>query len=127
MRKEVILPADESASLRARSALNEAIPPPELRERNDDARLAISEVTSNAVRHARLNDSDIIRMVIDADEDHVRIEVEQRTTANEVRVIDATARPDRIGGFGLHLVEQVADSWGYRAGPPGLVWFEFRR
>jgi hypothetical protein len=46
MRRELILPADQSAPLLARSALNEAIPPPFLNERAGDARLAISELAA---------------------------------------------------------------------------------
>ena len=124
----MILPADEKVSLLARSALNRTIPPPELGERHDDARLALSEIAANAVRHAGLRDRDVVRMVIEADEDHVRVEVEQPTPAAEVRLVEPSIEaPDRVGGFGLHLVDQTADRWGYEAGPPGRVWFEFRR
>lgn len=129
MRRELILPADESAPLLARSALNDAIPPPVLNERADDARLAISELAANAVRHGKLRPGqDTIRLVIDADDDHVRIEVEQATAAVGVRVVEPRLQDTvRVGGFGLRLVEQMADEWGVETGPPGHVWFEFRR
>ena len=129
MRRELILPADESAPLLARSALNDAIPPPLLNERIDDARLAISELAANAVRHGHLRpDQDTLRLVIDADDDHVRIEVEQSTAAVGVRVVEPRWEdPVRVGGCGLRLVEQLADEWGVETGPPGHVWFEFRR
>ena len=124
----MVLPADEKAPLLARSALNRIIPPPELGERHDDARLALSEVATNAVRHAGLRDRDVVRMVIEADDEHVRVEVEQPTPAAEVRLVEPGIEgPDRVGGFGLHLVDQTADEWGYEEGPPGRVWFEFRR
>ena len=129
MRREHILPADERAPLLARSALNDAIPPPVLNERADDARVAISEVAANAVRHGKLRpDQDTLRLVIDADDDHVRVEVEQATAAVSVRVVEPRLEDtDRVGGFGLRLVEQMADEWGFETGPPGHVWFEFRR
>lgn len=128
MRRELILPADQSAPLLARSALNEALPPT-LNERAEDARLAISELASNAVRHGQLRpDQDTIRLVIDADDDHVRIEVEQATTAIGLRVVEPRVEdPVRVGGYGLRLVEQTADEWGFETGPPGHVWVEFRR
>jgi hypothetical protein len=127
LRREVILPAGPSAPLLARSALDDAIPPPALNGRSDDARVAISEITANAVRHAELvPGNDEIRMTITADDHHVRVDVEQRTPARQVRVIPPDAEPDRIGGFGLHLVDRLADDWGYEPGPPGRVWFEFR-
>ena len=129
MRRELMLPADESAPLLARSALNDAIPPPVLNERVDDARLAISELAANAVRHGQLRPGqDTIRLLIDADDDHVRIEVEQSTAAVGVRVVQPRLEdPVRVGGFGLRLVEQMADEWGFETGPPGHVWCEFRR
>ena len=128
MRRELILPADESAPLLARSALNGSIPPPVLNERADDARLAISELAANAVRHGQLRPGqDTIRLIIDADDDHVRIEVEQATAAVGVRVVEPRLEDTvRVGGFGLRLVEQMADEWGFETGPPGHVWFEFR-
>lgn len=123
----MILPADPSAPFLARAALNEAIPPPALDGRCEDARLAISEIAANAVRHAGLvPEQDVVRMVIEADEDHVRVAIEQRTPASQVRVIPPSVEADRVGGFGLHLVESMADDWGYEPGPPGRVWFEFR-
>ena len=125
--REVILPADQNAPLLARSALMEAIPPPALNGRSEDARLAISEITANAVRHAGLvPERDVIRLVIEADEDHVRVEIEQRTPASGVRVVPPSVAADRVDGFGLQLVANVANDWGYAPGPPGRVWFEFR-
>lgn len=129
MRRELILSADESAPLRARSALNDAIPPPVLGSRADDARLAISEVVANAVRHGRPRpDQDTLRLIIDADDDRVRIEVEQSTSAVGVRVIEPLSDDSlEVGNYGLRLVEQMADKWGVDPGPPGHVWFEIRR
>jgi hypothetical protein len=67
-------------------------------------------------------------MVIEADEDHVRVEVEQPTSAADVRLVEPSMEdPDRVGGLGLRLVDQTADRWGHEAGPPGRVWIEFRR
>lgn len=118
---------DPSASLLARSALNEALPPPALDGRFEDVRLAASELATNAVRHAGLvPQEDEIRMVIETDEVHVRVEVEQRTPAGQVRVVPPSVEQVRVGGFGLHLVQSTADAWGYEPGPPGRVWFEFR-
>ena len=129
MRRELILPADESAPLRARSALNYAIPPPVLNGRSEDARLAVSEIAANAVRHGRLRpDQDTLRLVIEADDHHVRVDIEQSTATVGLRVVEPRmGDPLRVGGYGLHLVERIADEWGFEPGPPGHVWFEFRR
>ena len=128
VRREMILPANESAATLARSSLCAAIPPPDLLDRGDDARLAVTELATNAVRHGGLHAGDTVRLVIESDDDHVRVELEQATSARDVHVV--TRRRDgvdEIGGFGLRLVEHTADSWGHDDGPPGRVWFEFRR
>ena len=129
MKREFILPADESAPLRARSALDDTIPPPALNGRTEDARLAITEVATNAVRHGRLrSDQDTLRLIIDADDDHVRVEVEQSTATMGLRAVEPRSDDSlTVGGYGLRLVEQTADAWGFEPGPPGRVWFEFRR
>ena len=128
MRREVILPVGPSAALKARTALNDAIPPPALDGRYDDARLALSEVVTNAVLHADLNrERDVIRLVMETDDSHLRVEVEQQTSAGDAHPATPRTDPaDRPGGFGLMLVEALADDWGAEAGPPGYVWFEFR-
>ena len=128
VRREVVLPADDSAPLLARSSLNDAIPPPDLLDRAGDAQLAISEIAANAVRHGGLRpDQDTIRLVIEADEFRVHVEMEQATAAHGVGIVEPRpAGPLSIGGFGLRLVDQVADDWGFEPGPPGSVWFEFR-
>ena len=68
----------------------------------------ISELATNAVRHAGLvPGQDTIRMTIEADEAHVRVQVEQRTPASQAempgevghgRSLPATC--DRVGTLG---------------------------
>lgn len=113
----------------ARAALNEVIPPPELGARLDDVRLAIGELVTNATMHAGLHpEQDVVRLTIEADDDRVRAEVEQSTSALGVRpVAPRWDDVDRVGGFGLRIVEATADEWGVDPGPPGHVWVEFRR
>ena len=127
MRREVILPANPLAPSRARRALSEAIPP-ELDGRSGDAGLALSEVVTNAIAHGGLRAGrDIVRLVIDASDDRVRVEVEQKSATENARVVQPRSSPGgRIGGFGLGIVQATADSWGVEEGPPGRVWFEFR-
>ena len=123
----MVLPVHRTAGRLARSALDDAIPPPALNGRSDDPRLAVTELVSNAVRHAGLEPHEgLILLRIQADDDHVRVEVEQPTSADEVHVVERPGTDPRPGGFGLALVEASADEWGFEPGPPGRVWFEFR-
>ena len=123
----MVLPVNHTAGRLAREALDEAIPPPALNGRSDDPRLAVSELVNNAVRHAGLEaDSGLIHLRIEADDDHVRVEVEQPTSARGVHIVERAGTHDLSGGFGLGLVKATADTWGFEPGPPGRVWFEFR-
>jgi anti-sigma regulatory factor (Ser/Thr protein kinase) len=116
-----------SAGHLARDALDDAIPPPALNGRSEDPRLAVTELVSNAVRHAGLQPAvGFIHLRIEADDDHVRVEVEQPTSARGAHIVDRAAAAERAGGFGLRLVAASADTWGVEPGPPGRVWFEFR-
>ena len=128
LRKEVVLPVNHGAGELARAAIDDAIPPPTLNGRSDDPRLAVTELVSNAVRHAGVEtNAEMIHLRIEADDDHVRVEVEQPTSADDVHVIQEPGSYERPGGFGLRLVEASADDWGYEPGPPGRVWFEYQR
>ena len=79
------------------------------------------------MRHAGLeNNADLIHLRIEADDDHVHVEVEQPTSASGVHEVERPGNDARFGGFGLGLVKASADTWGFEPGPPGRVWFEFR-
>ena len=96
-------------------------------ETASDVRLAASELVENAVRHAGLETADVIRLSGVATEDIVRIEVEQPSPADDVKVIASGERGPLEGGFGLRIVDQVATKWGVRPEAPGAVWFEVDR
>ena len=127
MRREATVPADASAPSKARDLLAEASPPRFPDRRLEDARLVLTEIVGNAVRHADWNDpSGEILLRFDAEGARLRVEVEQPTTAAGVGVMEPPVG-DAIGGFGLRLVEMIADDWGHDDGPPGMVWFAFGR
>jgi anti-sigma regulatory factor (Ser/Thr protein kinase) len=119
------LSATDAAPRRARVALEDWL----LSIVDEDAMfqiaVATSEVVTNAVRHAGLERSDMIQLRGEADEDTVRIEVEQASSAASVRLVPATDQRDsRDGGFGLRIVDELSSRWGVVQGPPGRVWFE---
>jgi len=126
MRREVMLPATSAAPGLAREALDDVIPPPELAVRNEDAKLVISELVTNAVKYGEGKARSPIKMVIEADEIRVRVQVDQTLAAVGLHAVKADPTGGRIGGWGLSIAEALADSWGFEPGPPGQVWFEFR-
>lgn len=80
--------------------------------------LLVSEVVTNAVRHARTP----FDVVLSVDGDTVRCEVRD---ASPVMPRTRPAGPDAAGGRGMQLVAALATSWGVERDPHGKrVWFE---
>jgi anti-sigma regulatory factor (Ser/Thr protein kinase) len=118
------LPVDAVAGILARRALDGL-----LEEMVDEAaaaasRLAATELVANAVQHSGLQRGDEVVLRALAMPDLVRIEVEQASSAAAARIVDPTERRDGDGGYGLRIVDEVAQTWGVEPGPPGCVWFE---
>ena len=86
-----------------------------------DLTLLVSELVTNSYRHAGLNEDDTIRLRILLEERTLRIEVADRGTVRSPSMREPAAE----GGWGLHIVERLADRWGTESGPSGTtVWFE---
>jgi anti-sigma regulatory factor (Ser/Thr protein kinase) len=89
-----------------------------------DVRLLVSELVTNSVQHAQVAAEDSIVLVVAISDETVRVEVRDDGPGFEP---PASPPPeDADAGWGLFLVEQLADSWGVREGGTG-VWFEIRR
>lgn len=88
-----------------------------------DLRLLVSELVTNAVRHAGLRRGQHIRLIVDVEGHIVRVEVHDPGRGFTPRA--PTPDPARASGWGLYLVEELADRWGVdRAGRGTRVWFE---
>ena len=89
-----------------------------------DVRLLVSELVTNSVQHAQVSADDSIVLAVRFTDDNVRVEVHDHGPGFEP---PATPPPeDADAGWGLFLVEQLADAWGVGDGGKG-VWFEIRR
>ncbi len=83
-------------------------------QRGQDAALMVSELVANAVVHG----IGAITLRIDIEADAIRIEV-----ADDGNVALAPSpTPGAHGGWGLRIVEQLADDWGVLEGST-RVWF----
>jgi serine/threonine-protein kinase RsbW len=93
---------------------------PDGRER--DVRLLVSELVTNAVRHANLDESDVIVLVIESEDEVLRVEVHDPGGG----FVPTAPSPDpaRPSGWGLYLVAELADRWGVDSDDRTLVWFE---
>jgi anti-sigma regulatory factor (Ser/Thr protein kinase) len=83
--------------------------------------LLVSELVTNTVRHSDCRPDDAVEVLIDRDPDCLRVAVCQRPAIGALEV--ATDREVREGGWGLMLVDELADEWGVRD-DPNCVWFK---
>ena len=80
--------------------------------------LAVSELVSNAVLHARTR----CTVRVEQHRDSVRVEVADQDPRPPRRLLDD---PDRITGRGLRIVDAIVDRWDVETAPEGkTVWFE---
>ena len=93
--------------------------------RGRDVRLLVSELVTNAVRHANLDAGDVIRLVIELADRVLRVEVHDPGGG----FVPSAPSPDptRPSGWGLYLVAELADRWGVDSDERTLVWFELDR
>ena len=85
--------------------------------------LLVTELVNNSVRHAPVGTDGSLRVAVRWGDRRVRVEVEdpgRRFTPARPR-----HRPDGSGGWGLVLVDRIADDWGVSRTETGTsVWFE---
>ena len=115
---DVELASTASAPAQARGAL-EKISGRITPERMRDVRLLVSELVTNAVRHAG---GEAVRLIVALDRGILRIEVHD--PGNGFVVEPPPDDPLRASGWGLVLVEELADRWGVDHSPRTRVWFE---
>jgi anti-sigma regulatory factor (Ser/Thr protein kinase) len=124
MRLEVALARDPDSAAAARKALDE-ISDQLTPRRLEDARLLVSELVTNSIRHAGLADGELIRLVVVAGERALRIEVCDSGPGFELA--EPVPDPSRPSGWGLYLVRELADRWGVERAADTRVWFELDR
>ncbi|HXJ65551.1 MAG TPA: ATP-binding protein [Actinomycetota bacterium] len=89
----------------------------------DDLVLVVSEVVTNCVRHAELGPGDDITVRVRAASGNVRLEVVDHGRGFEPTQIGAHD-PAMPGGWGLYIVDQLADRWGVARESGTRLWVE---
>jgi hypothetical protein len=89
----------------------------------DTVQLLVTELVTNSFRHAGADSASLIEVRVLASPGTIRVEVQ-----DEGPGFDAVPRSHRgeHGGFGLLLVNELADRWGVDE-YAGFVWFELDR
>jgi anti-sigma regulatory factor (Ser/Thr protein kinase) len=114
--------APEAAS-RARAVVNDelgrrAVPGKVL----EDATLLVSELVTNAVRHAPRAGSPEVELRLKVDPERVRVVVSDPGAGFVAAARLPTA--SESSGWGLYLVDRIADRWGVISKDRNEVWFE---
>jgi anti-sigma regulatory factor (Ser/Thr protein kinase) len=84
----------------------------------DKVALLASELVTNAVRHTK---ADSIEFAVTARPEVVRVEV---ASPGPGLTVPSEPKPTAHGGFGLFLVDELADRWGVHENGVTRVWFE---
>lgn len=72
----------------------------------DDALLLVSELVTNAVHHAR----SCVEVIAVVEHSELRLRVTDRDSSIP---LTTTPTPGQVGGWGLHLIEQMCSAWGW--------------
>ena len=119
---DVRYPALPAAVPAARRAFADALGdlPPELLE---EAKIVVNELVTNGVRHGADPAHGWVRLVVVRRAGRLRIEVtDSGETGGEPTL--RGGGPARTSGWGLHLVENLTDRWGFSADGTRTVWCE---
>jgi anti-sigma regulatory factor (Ser/Thr protein kinase) len=123
-RLDLKLPPDAQAPAEARRSLQRVAG-----ELDDDAletlRLLVSELVTNSVRHAHLDRTQAIHLCVESNPHAVRVSVSDPGVGFSAP--EGPPRPGAPSGWGLYLVEQMADRWGVDRDGATQVWFEIER
>lgn len=119
MRRRLRLAADATAPARARRVVETLSAIPD--EQAADAVLLISEVVTNAVRHGSEDPQRSVVVSARIADGVLRVDVEDE--GGGFKAEDAYL-PRVVGGWGLRIVDQLADRWGVATRGSHRVWFE---
>jgi anti-sigma regulatory factor (Ser/Thr protein kinase) len=121
MERRVTFPLAPEAPSRAREVIGEELASlsSDVRE---DATLLVSELITNAVRHAAASERAEVELRVRSEPGRVRVVV----TDQGVGFIPSERVPTVSdgSGWGLYLVNRIADRWGVLAEEQTEVWFE---
>ncbi len=122
---EIELPRALESAATARQAVGElADSLPE--EVLGDVRLLVSELVTNALRHAGLNDDERIALAVGVTDAAVRVEVTDHGRGFDPSAVPSD--PEAAEGWGLYLVATLSDRWGAESDEGATrVWFELDR
>lgn len=121
MERRVTFPLVPDAPSHARGVVGQELASLSTKVR-EDATLLVSELVTNAVRHAPASERSEIELRIRNEPRRIRVVVADPG----VGFVPAPRRPTMAdaSGWGLYLVDRIADRWGVLTEDRTEVWFE---
>jgi anti-sigma regulatory factor (Ser/Thr protein kinase) len=126
---DVRLPPEPEAPSMARRAVEQL--PERFHVSLETVQLAVSELVTNAVRHADLEATDEIRLVVNERDDRLRVEVIDPGRGRDAAMTGWNAIPEGYSferlpesNYGLFVVRNVADRSGVLLDSGIVAWFE---
>ncbi len=118
---ELRLPATPDAPRDARHALDrlETELPKDIL---DNVRLLVSELVTNCIRHSGIDPGASIELRVSPRNSVIRVEVSDPGEGFEPAPVSLSLYS--TSGWGLYLVQQIADRWGVSVENGTKVWFE---
>ena len=90
-----------------------------------DARLLVSELVTNGIRHARISADQPLHLTASLSLARLRLDLHDHGTRGTVAPRRHEPREAAAGGFGLNLVAQLSSAWGVQRDAHGTtVWLE---
>jgi anti-sigma regulatory factor (Ser/Thr protein kinase) len=115
------LPHGPEAAAAARDAVDAALASQLTSDAMPDLRLLVSELVTNAVRHGHECDGGV-ELTLDMEGGRLRVEVRDGGAGFVPTPRDPD--PTTPGGWGLVVVDRLADRWGVEDTGGTRVWFE---
>jgi anti-sigma regulatory factor (Ser/Thr protein kinase) len=118
---ELYLPAEESAIMQARRAIEHVEALEDYPDAKFAVRILVSELFTNGVKHG--GPGDRIRLELELRSDCVHVEIGDRGRGFEPAPVTMPGE-DATSGRGLALVDRLAERWGVARNGESHVWFE---
>lgn len=119
---QIAVPGDLEAGHVARHAIAASDPTLPLSVQ-DDLSLLVTELIKNAVCHGGAGPDRPVHVEVRRGDDRIRVQVNNAGT--DFDPPPAPTPGDSSGGWGLFLVDRIAERWGVSPAPAGTcVWFE---
>ena len=120
-RLELYLPADESAIVQARRAVDRVDALAGYPDAQFAVRVLVSELFTNGITHGARGGR--IRLALEMQPECVHVEIGDRGLGFDAHSVTMPDE-DATSGRGLAMLDRLAERWGVESGGENRVWFD---